>query len=79
MGQQVLLSVEDTGIGVPAEDRPQIFHRFHRGRNVAHYPGNGLGLAIVQAIAQAHGGTVGLVATAEGTCFTLYLPTYPGS
>src|SRR5262249_755035 len=41
------LAIADTGIGIPAEDLPHLFERFHRGRNAASYNGNGLGLAIV--------------------------------
>lgn len=55
---QVEIWVEDTGIGIPAEDLEQIFNRFHRGRNAAGYPGSGLGLAIAHAVAQTHGGSI---------------------
>jgi signal transduction histidine kinase len=54
----VTLWVEDTGIGVPEEDLPHIYDRFHRGRNAAHYPGSGLGLAIAKAVVDNHGGTI---------------------
>ena len=68
------LWVQDTGIGIPPEDVPQLFSRFHRGRNVANYPGNGLGLAIVKAIVEAHGGNVSAVNTSPGARFCLTLP-----
>ncbi|MBE9509170.1 MAG: HAMP domain-containing histidine kinase, partial [Chloroflexi bacterium] len=74
-GEGVELSVEDTGIGVPKDDLPHLFSRFHRGRNAAAYPGSGLGLAIVKAIVEAHGGTVAAGNTARGSRFTLRLPT----
>jgi signal transduction histidine kinase len=67
----VSLSVEDTGIGIPAEDLPLLFQRFHRGRNSAAYPGNGLGLAIVKAIVNAHGGTIQAGNTDHGAVFIL--------
>ena len=51
---QVTLTVSDSGIGIPPEDLPHLFERFHRGRNASEYPGNGLGLAIVKAIVNAH-------------------------
>ena len=57
-GGQVTVWVEDTGIGVPADDMPSLFGRFHRARNAAAYPGNGLGLAIVKAIVDGHGGHI---------------------
>jgi len=55
---EITLTVSDTGIGIPAEDLPHLFERFHRGRNVAEFTGNGLGLAIVKAITQSHLGRV---------------------
>jgi signal transduction histidine kinase len=70
----VELWIEDTGIGIPAADVPQLFSRFHRGRNAAGYPGSGLGLAIVKAIAEAHGGQVAVENTSQGACFRLRLP-----
>jgi signal transduction histidine kinase len=70
----VEVSVEDTGIGIPEQDLPVLFSRFHRGRNAAAYPGNGLGLAIVKAIAEVHGGQVTAENTGQGARFTLRLP-----
>jgi signal transduction histidine kinase len=63
--------VEDTGIGIPPEDLPFIFQRFHRARNASPYPGSGLGLAIVQAIVQRYGGQVRVEALAPGTRFEI--------
>jgi signal transduction histidine kinase len=68
------LCVQDTGIGIPEDDLPQLFNRFHRGRNVANYPGNGLGLAIVRAIVEAHGGQVSAANTSPGARFCMRLP-----
>jgi signal transduction histidine kinase len=68
------LWVEDTGIGIPAEDVPHLFQRFHRGRNTAGYPGSGLGLAIVKAIADRHGGYVTADSNSHSTRFSLQLP-----
>jgi signal transduction histidine kinase len=48
------LVVSDTGVGIPDDDLPHIFERFHRGRNATEYPGSGLGLAIVKTIADIH-------------------------
>jgi signal transduction histidine kinase len=73
------LIVMDTGIGIPPEDLPHLFERFHRGRNVSGYRGNGLGLAIVRAIANAHGGSVAVhSASQQGTLVTFSLPIYRG-
>lgn len=73
-GEWAELGVEDTGIGVPEEDLPHLFGRFHRGRNVAAYPGNGLGLAIVKAIVEGHGGRVTGENAENGARFTVWLP-----
>ncbi|MEP7359890.1 MAG: sensor histidine kinase, partial [Anaerolineales bacterium] len=63
-----------TGLGIPPDDLPHLFNRFHRGRNAAAYPGSGLGLAIVRAILAQHNGTVQVESTAGGTIFSLTLP-----
>lgn len=71
---QVTLWVEDEGIGIPPEDLPYLFDRFHRGRNAASYSGSGLGLAIVRAIIERHGGTVRAENNEKGARFTVFLP-----
>lgn len=70
------LSVADTGSGIPKAEQERIFDRFARGRNVRRRSsGAGLGLSIVQAIAEAHRGTVEVVSEqGEGATFTLVLP-----
>ena len=75
-GKFLRLTVRDSGIGIPAEDMAQLFHRFHRGRNVAAYPGNGLGLAIARAIVEGHGGKIAAMSDGGGTTFTVCLPLY---
>lgn len=54
------LTVTDTGIGIPEPDRARLFTRFHRAANARHtdITGTGLGLALVRALVEAHGGTV---------------------
>jgi signal transduction histidine kinase len=73
-GQWAELWVQDTGIGIPTDDLPQLFSRFHRGHNATAYPGSGLGLAIVAAIVEGHGGQVAAENTASGARFCLRLP-----
>jgi signal transduction histidine kinase len=68
------LVVSDTGIGIPPEDLPTLFERFHRGRNTAGYEGNGLGLAIVRATAELHGGSVNAQSDETGSSFELRVP-----
>jgi signal transduction histidine kinase len=69
--------VSDTGSGIPAEDQERIFERFFKGRNAAgSSEGSGLGLSIVKAIAEAHGGTVRVEsAVGEGSRFVLTIPS----
>lgn len=60
-GQGVTLRVEDSGPGIPPEERRRVFDRFHRGGSgAAGEQGSGLGLAIVEAIAGRHGAQVKL-------------------
>lgn len=79
VGEHVRLWVRDSGPGVPPEEREHVFERFHRGvGSRERAAGAGLGLAIVRAIAEAHGGRVSLVDPAAGGAeFRLELPTAP--
>jgi signal transduction histidine kinase len=73
---EVRVSVCDQGPGVPAEEREQIFRRFHRGRDTRGQAGFGLGLAIGRELAGRMGGELVLEDTAPGAGarFTLRLP-----
>ncbi len=76
-GDRVLVSVRDRGIGIPKSEQKRIFEKFYRVEtSVIHTTkGSGLGLALVQHIAEAHGGHVDVVsAPGEGSTFTLSLP-----
>jgi signal transduction histidine kinase len=71
------LAVQDTGMGIPADEQAKLFTRFFRSSTAqrAAVPGVGLGLSITKAITSAHGGTLDLVSTeGQGTTFTLTLP-----
>ena len=71
------LTISDTGIGIPAEDLPHLFERFHRGRNASTYSGNGLGLAIVKAIVTTHNGRIiAISGVGEGTQMIVSIPIY---
>ncbi len=77
-GGRVYVRVKDTGIGIPGEDRANIFERFYRAQNAitVKNQGNGLGLYIARTIATDHGGELNFAANTEGpgTTFTLSLP-----
>jgi heavy metal sensor kinase len=76
-GKEAVVTVSDTGIGIPAEHLPHIFDRFYRidkARN-REDGGTGLGLAIVQSLAHAHDGRIAVSSIpGEGSTFTVYLP-----
>jgi signal transduction histidine kinase len=71
-----VLSVRDSGLGIPVEDLPHIFEPFRRGQNVANrIPGTGLGLAGARQIVAQHGGTIAVQsAQGVGTTMTVRLP-----
>jgi two-component system sensor histidine kinase SenX3 len=76
--KHVVLSVQDCGVGIPADDVKDIFKRFYRvsRRSLAHVKGTGLGLFIVKSIAEKHGGKVFAESAGEGqgTTITMELP-----
>lgn len=70
-------SVSDHGIGIPSDEIPLLFERFHRARNVSsrYYGGLGLGLYISRAIVETHGGTIHAESVeGQGSSFTVTLP-----
>ncbi|MHA6796619.1 sensor histidine kinase [Pseudonocardia bannensis] len=77
-GGELRFWVSDSGPGVAPEDRDRVFERFARGSSGPRSDGAGLGLAIVTAIAEAHGGRVLLDSVpGRGATFTLVLPAVP--
>jgi signal transduction histidine kinase len=75
-GAWAVVEVQDRGVGIPAEDLPHIFERFHRAANVSgRLPGTGLGLPGAREVVEEHGGEIW--ATSEegrGSTFTVRLP-----
>ncbi len=76
-GRHAELLVQDTGTGIPPEQLPRLFERFHRVPNARSrtHEGTGIGLAFVQELVRLHGGTID-VESAEGvgTTFTVRIP-----
>jgi two-component system, sensor histidine kinase and response regulator len=73
---EVVISVADTGVGIPASDLPWIFDAFYRGQaGGGEFAGAGIGLALTRRIVEAHGGSI--TATSEpgrGSVFVIALP-----
>lgn len=74
----VKLTVSDTGVGIPSEELPHLFERFHRVENSQgrSFEGSGIGLSLVQELVKLHGGSIGVSSTVgQGSCFTVTIPT----
>ncbi len=77
LGDAVVLTVRDTGIGIPPEQLPHIFDRFHRVPNARGrtLEGSGIGLALVKELVRLHGGAIEAASiVGEGTTITITLP-----
>jgi signal transduction histidine kinase len=76
-GEEAVLTVRDTGIGVAAEHLPLLFDRFQRvpGARSRTHEGTGIGLALVQELVKLQGGSITASSTAgQGTAFTIAVP-----
>ncbi|MET7690527.1 SpoIIE family protein phosphatase [Streptomyces sp. NPDC005483] len=76
-GSRARLTVTDTGTGIPADELPRLFERFHRvrGARSRSHEGSGLGLVLVKDLVEAHGGTVGVDSLlGQGTTVDVDLP-----
>lgn len=71
----VAVSVANTGPGIPAEDIPLLFERYHQTATGRSQLGTGLGLFIAKALVEAHGGRIRVSSDGGGSCFTVVLPT----
>jgi PAS domain S-box-containing protein len=73
--ENVVITVQDSGIGIASEDLPQLFATFHRGKNVGEIQGSGLGLAIVERSVNMHSGKIEVESTLNvGTTFRVTFP-----
>ncbi len=76
-GETVELSVSDTGVGIPADELPRVFERFHRvkGTQGRTYEGTGIGLALVKELVVIHGGSIDAAShPGQGSTFTVTIP-----
>ena len=73
----MIITVRDTGNGIPAEEIPRIWERLYRGDKSRSQRGLGLGLSLVRAIVNAHGGSIEVQSTVgEGSNFVIHLPKH---
>jgi signal transduction histidine kinase len=73
----VILTVRDTGIGIPETDQKHLFEPFHRAANVGSISGTGLGLVIVKESVELHGGTIAVESqVGVGTTIAISLPIH---
>ncbi len=73
-GPDIILRVADDGPGIEAANRERIFRRFFRAEHSRHQPGDGLGLALVRAIADLHGAAISVSDNRPGAIFEVRLP-----
>jgi two-component system phosphate regulon sensor histidine kinase PhoR len=74
-GEDVVFSVQDTGVGIPADDLPRIFERFYKADRARSGGGTGLGLAIARHLVQGHGGRIWAESVeGQGSKFYFTLP-----
>ena len=74
---EVIASVSDTGPGIPSEEIPSLFEKYHRGSTSRNVEGTGLGLFIVKALVEAHGGHIEVSsAPQKGANFSVVLPVF---
>ncbi len=76
-GAAAVLEVEDTGLGIPADELPHVFDRFWRGQAAAQISGSGIGLSVAAELTRAHGGT--LTAASQPGEWTRLTVTMPGA
>jgi len=77
-GNEAVLEVRDTGVGIPASELPHMFERFHRVQNSAGrtHEGTGIGLSLVHELVHLHGGTIAVESIeGAGSTFTIKIPT----
>lgn len=73
--QQVIVSISDTGIGIPLHDIPNLFEPFFRSDNTSEIDGTGLGLAIAKGFIDIHNGKISVTSILnKGTTFNIALP-----
>ena len=76
--REVVITIQDEGIGIPAQDQPTLFESFSRGTNVGAIAGTGLGLSIAKACVELHSGNIEISSQeSNGTKVVITLPKEP--
>jgi signal transduction histidine kinase len=81
-GEQIVIAVRDSGIGIAPDAIPNLFEKFSGGDDATStkYGGTGLGLALSLKLCRLMGGDISVESTVgDGSCFTITLPTMPAS
>ena len=77
-GDDIRVTVEDNGVGIPEQDRERLFDRYYRGSNVSGIVGTGIGLYLVKTVVDLHGGSITLAShEGQGSAFLVTLPVTP--
>lgn len=75
-GEELFITIEDNGVGIPQEELHKVFDRFYRASTSAGIPGSGVGLSLVRDLVSVHRGKVDLSSeVGKGTIFKITLPT----
>jgi signal transduction histidine kinase len=76
-GEWIILTVADTGIGIPHDDLERVFGKFERTNAQARQSGAGLGLSLVKSFVELHGGRIEITSTpSQGTRVICYIPIH---
>jgi signal transduction histidine kinase len=72
---EVVVTIQDHGIGIPKSDIAHLFERYYRGTNVSGIVGSGIGLYFVKVVIDLHGGSIKVESSENhGSCFSISLP-----
>jgi signal transduction histidine kinase len=78
IGDDIMISVKDSGIGIPEADQKHLFERFFRANNAVNIQGTGLGLNLVRRYVEIVGGSINFKSKeGEGSTFIVFLPANP--
>ena len=71
---EIVIAVQDDGIGIPPDVLPHIFEPFYSGITHGSGGGLGIGLALTKGLVETHGGKISVISSGQGSKFTIVLP-----